>query len=178
MKSNTSNASNRILQNNNKESESVLKSPVPKKRKAPDIEEMLSDRTKEELVEFLMKLASENEEIKQRIELNFEDGNDESELSKSIALIRTIISKNSDRHGFVAYGDAYEAVKGADLVLEKARFAFEQNKTVHALQLSLCVIHEMMDLLQGADDSDGVIGGVIEETFAFIDELMVERSAL
>ena len=174
MKSNTSNASNWILQNN-KESESVLKSPVPKKRKATDIEEILSDRTKEELVEFLLKLASENEEIKQRIELNFEDGNDEAEISKSIALIRTIIRNNSDRHGFVAYGDAYEAVKGADLVLEKARFAFEQNKTVHALQLSLCVIHEMMDLLQCADDSDGVIGGVIEETFAFIDKLMVDE---
>jgi len=123
------------------------------------------------LAEFLLDLASENEEIKQRIELDFEDGNDEGELYKSIALIRTIIRNNSDKHGFSAYGDAYEAVKGADLVLEKARIASDQNKTVHALQLSLCVIHEMMDLLQGADDSDGVIGGVIEESFAFIEEI-------
>ena len=166
---------NKQTPQNSKGSESVLKSPVLKKRKAPDLEEILSDRTKEELVEFLLDLASENEEIKQRIELNFEDGNDEGELSKSIALIGTFIRNNSDKHGFVAYGDAYEAVKGADLVLEKARFASEQNKTVHALQLSLCVIHEMMDLLQGADDSDGVIGGVIEESLAFIDELMVDE---
>jgi len=29
----------------------------------------------------------------------------------------------SDHDGFVAYGDTDEAVKGADLVLDKARFA-------------------------------------------------------
>ncbi|WP_291300365.1 hypothetical protein [Desulfosporosinus sp. BICA1-9] len=119
----------------------------------------------------MLDIVTEYEEIKRRIELNFDDGNDEDGLSKSIALIRTFISNNSDRHGFVAYGDTGDAVKGADLVLEKAHFALEQNKPVHALQLSLCVIQEMMDLLQGADDSDGVIGEIIEESLAFIDEM-------
>ena len=60
-------------------------------------------------------------------------------------------------------------------MLEKAHFALEKNKPVHALQLSLCVIQEMMDLLQGADDSDGVIGGVIEESLAFIDEMSADE---
>jgi len=170
MKNNLSKEYNQISQDSG-DSESVLKSPVPKKRKAPNIEKILSDRTKEELVEFLLDIANEYEEIKRRIELNFDDGNDEAELSKAIALIRTYINNNSDRHGFVAYGDTGEAVRGAELVLEKAHFALEQNKPVHALQLSLCVIQEMMDLLQGADDSDGVIGGVIEESLAFIDEM-------
>lgn len=125
--------------------------------KAPDIEKILSDRTKDELVEFLLDIASEYEEIKQRIELNFDNGNDEDEITKSIALIRTFIRNNSVRHGFVAYRDTDEAVKGAELVLEKARCAFEQNKTMHALDLALCVIHEMIELLQEADDSNGVI---------------------
>jgi len=170
MKNNLSKGNNQISQNSG-DSEYVLKSPVPKKRKEPNIEKILSDRTKEELVEFLLDIASEYEEIKRRIELNFDDGNDEAELSKAIALIRTYINNNSDRHGFVAYGDTGEAVRGADLVLEKAHFALEQNKPVHALQLSLCVIQEMMDLLQDADDSGGVIGEVIEESLALIDEM-------
>jgi hypothetical protein len=153
-------------------SEVAIKSPVPKKRKAADIEKILSDRTKNELVEFLLDIASEYEEIKQRIELNFDEGNDEDEITKSITLIRTFIRNNSDRHGFVSYGDTDEAVKGAELVLEKARFAFEQNKTIHAVELALCVIHEMIDLFQGADDSNGVIGGKIEESFAFISEII------
>ena len=123
----------------------------------------------------MLDIASEYEEIKRRIELNFDNGNDEAELSKAMALIRTYISNNSDRHGFVAYGDTGEAVRGADLVLEKAHSALEQNKPVHALQLSLCVIQEMMDLLQDADDSGGVIGEVIEESLAFIDEMSGDK---
>ncbi|WP_243454439.1 SWIM zinc finger family protein [Desulfosporosinus fructosivorans] len=174
IKKNLSKGYNQISQDSG-DLESVLKSPVPKKRKAPNIEKILSDRTKEELVEFLLDIVTEYEEIKRRIELNFDDGNDEAELSKAIALIRTYINNKSDRHGFVAYGDTGEAVRGADLVLEKAHFALEKNKTVHALQLSLCVIQEMMDLLQGADDSDGVIGGVIEESLALIDEMCGDK---
>jgi len=160
---------------NSTASEAVFKSPVPKKRKAPDIKKILSERTKDELVEFLLDIASEYEEIKQRIELDFDDGNDEDEIRKAIELIRTFIRNNSDRYGFVAYGDTDEAVKGADLVLEKARSAFEKNKTMHALDLALCVIHEMMDLLEGADDSDGVVGGVNEESFAFINEIIEDE---
>ncbi len=161
---------------NRSDSGTVLKSPAEKKkRKAPDIEKILSERTKDELVEFLLDIASGYEEIKQRIELNFGDGNDEDEIRKSIELIRTFIRNNSDYYGFVDYADTYEAVKGADLVLEKARSAFEKNKTMHALDLALCVIHEMMDLLEGADDSDGIVGGVIEESFAFISEIIQDE---
>ena len=165
-------SSNNHIPKNSMDSEVALKSLVPKKRKAHDIEKILSDRTKDELVEFLLDIASEYEEIKQRIELNFDNENDEDEIAKAIALITTFIRNNSDRRGFVAYGDTNEAAKGADLVLKKARFAFEQNKTMHAVELALVVTHEMIDLLQEADDSDGVIGGVIEESFAFISEII------
>lgn len=148
------------------------KSPVVKKRKTIDIKKILSNRTKDELVEFLFNIATEYEEIKRRIELNFDIGNDEDEINKSIALIRTYIEKNSDKWGFVSYGDADEAVKGAEMVLEKARYAFVENKTLHAVELALCVTHEMIDLLQGADDSDGVIGSMVAESFSLIDEII------
>ena len=85
IKNNLSKEYNQISQDSG-DSESIPK--VPKKRKAPNIEKILSDRTKEELVEFLLDIVNEYEEIKRRIELNFDDGNDEAELSKAIALIR------------------------------------------------------------------------------------------
>lgn len=120
----------------------------------------------------MLDIASEYEEIKRRIELNFNVGNDEDEINKSIALIRTYINNNSDEWGFVRYGNTSEAVKGAAMVLEKARYALKRNKTTHAVKLALCIIQEMIDLLEGADDSDGVIGETIEESFAFIAEII------
>ncbi|HWQ76762.1 MAG TPA: hypothetical protein VN441_15765 [Syntrophomonas sp.] len=61
-------------------------------------------------------------------------------------------------------------------MLEKARSALTKKKTRHALELSLCVIHEMMDMLESADDSDGVIGGEIGESLAFIREIVEDES--
>ncbi len=149
----------------------VPKSASPQKRKTLDIRKILSERTKDELIEFLMTIAAEYEEIKRQIELDFNAGNDDEEIRQSMTLIRTFIKKNSDRHGFIAYRDTWAAVKGADLVLEKARAALAKNKIKHSLELALCVIHEMMDLLESADDSNGVVGGKIEESLALIREL-------
>jgi hypothetical protein len=140
-----------------------------------NFEKILSERTKDELVGILLAIASEYEEIKQRIELNFADENDEDEISRSITLMRTFISNNSDRDGFVSYEDINEAVKGADLVLEKACAALEKNKTMHALELALCIVHEMTGLLYCTDDSDGTVEGVIEESFGFIDEMIEDE---
>ena len=172
---NNSSHGNSLFCTDSPDEETLHKSAIPKRRKAPYIEKILTERTKEELVEFLLTIASEYEEIKQRIELNFTDENDEDEISRSITLMRTFIEKKSDRHGFVAYGDTFEAVKGADLVLEKARSALEKNKTMHALELVLCVAHEMINLLQYADDSDGAIGCIVEESFHFIDEIVEDE---
>lgn len=157
------------------DSEGTIKSPVFNQGKTNDIKQTLSNMTKDELVEFLLDIASEYEEIRHRIELNFNHEQDEDEIAKAIDLIRTYISNNSDRYGFVSYRDTSAAIKGADMVLDKARFSFVQNNNMHAIELALCVIHEMMELLQRADDSDGAIGEVIEESLAFMSEITVNE---
>ncbi|MGF7046824.1 hypothetical protein J2T13_001326 [Paenibacillus sp. DS2015] len=154
------------------DSEAIIKSPVSKIRKVPNIEKILSDMTKQELVRFLLDIALEYEEIKQRIELNFNDEDDEDVMANAIELIQTSIRNNADRYGFVTYRDTDAAVKGADMVLDKARSSFAQNNNMFAVELVLCVTQEMIDLLQRADDSNGVIGGVIEESFSVISEII------
>jgi len=56
--------------------------------------------------------------------------------------------------------------------LENARQAGEQNKAVHALNLILCVLHEMVELHKGMDDYYDVIGGVIEESLTIIHSIV------
>jgi hypothetical protein len=145
---------------------------APKAVKASDMREILAGRTKDELVEFLLELAAEYREIKQRIALNFNDESDGDEIQKSVMLIRTYIKNHSDRYGYVTYRETREAIKGADLVLEKAEFALEANKHGHALNLAFCVIREMLNLFENADDSDGEISGEIEEALTLIHEIV------
>ena len=51
-----------------------------------------------------------------------------------------------------------------------------QNKTEHALDLVICVLHEMMDLLEGCDDSDGDVGGKVEYSLSTIQEIAGRKS--
>lgn len=148
------------------------KFPPAKKNSDANIKNILLSRTKEDIVKFLLDIASENEEIKQRILLKFDEADDEKEMSQAVALIHVYVRNNSDRHGFVDYRSTSEAIYGAELVLDKADFALGKGKPVHAVNLALCVVQEMVDLLQGADDSDGEIGGVIERGFTFITEII------
>ena len=141
-------------------------------KQAPDLKDILSKRTKDELIELLLKAASEHDEIRRRIELHYDVADDADEIDKSSNLIRSYIDAISDSDGYVSFNDVGEAVQGADLVLEKASIARDRGKPAHAIDLILCVIHEMMVLLIGCDDSDGTVSGIIEESISLISEIV------
>ena len=133
--------------------------PAPLQKRS--LESILTSQTKENLVDFLLDLANESEELDQRLRFEFNQADEQQELQQSVRLIRSYIDRCSGRHGFVEYGYTAEATQGAKLVLDKARSAIEKNNMLHALDLILNVLHEMMKLLNNCDDSDGDVGDVI-----------------
>ncbi len=157
-------------QSSNKEQE--VGSPKGGEDYELDIEQILSARTKEELIDFLVEISYEYKEVTQRIMLEFANGDNEEELLKAASLIHTYINNSSDRHGFVDYMNTDNAVYGAELVLEKAGVAIDEDNVLHAVNLILCAIREMVDLIQDADDSGGTIGAVIDNGFSCIDEII------
>lgn len=154
----------------------IGKCKSPKQEKRNSLDSILAERSKEELVEYLLDIASEYDEIGNRMRYDFDTVDDQNKLVQSAKLIRSYIKKSSDRRGFVAYGHTAEATRGAYLVIEKARSALMRNKTEHALGLVICVLHEMMDLLEGCDDSDGDVGGKIEDALNTINEIVARKS--
>lgn len=148
--------------------------PAPPKKRS--LESILTSQSKEKLVSFLLNLANESEEFSQRLSFEFDQVDEKLVLQQSIQLIRSYIDRNSDRHGFVAYRQTAEATQGARLVLEKARSAFKKNSLLHALDLILCVMHEMIKLLNHSDDSDGNVGDVIAASLELAGELTAAQS--
>jgi hypothetical protein len=137
---------------------SALKNKVKKKK---DLRKILSECAKKELVDFLSQLAEEDDAIKTRIEFSFDKSGGDSGIGASVALIRSFIDKYADRTGFIGYRAARHAIEGVDTVLKRAQDALSSGKPLLALDLTLCVAHEMVDLLQSADDSNGEIGGAV-----------------
>jgi hypothetical protein len=152
----------------NTESTPSGKAAARQKSKKPDLRQILSERPKEELIALLMDIADKNRDLRTHLEYHFQSDNQEDELQKSVKLIRSYIKTNSDRHGYVDYRSAGDAVRGAELVLEKACSVDEEGNCLLALDLVLCVMQEMADLLGKADDSDGIISGEIYQCFEII----------
>lgn len=142
---------------------------------------ILSAQPKEKLVHFLASLALEYNEIGQRVELEFDSKDEKQEVKRCISLIRSYIRQHSDIDGFIPYKEAFGATKGARMVIERAEKATSCGEYTRALGLYLCVLHEMVPLLQYADDSSGSISTVIEETLegikALVDQVLTSKES-
>ena len=128
----------------------------------PSLKELLEVESKEALVSLLLSIASEGGPAAERIRLSLSKADGQEELDDCRALIRSYIDRHSDPRGFVSWRSVDRAVDGAFLVAEKASAAFDEEEWMRGLELHLCIVEEMIELLQTADDSGGGVGGVIE----------------
>ncbi|GIO41401.1 SWIM zinc finger family protein [Paenibacillus apis] len=127
------------------------------------LSEQLNTLSKEQLVSLLTEYALEMREVKNRLDLYFMKSNEIEDMGQYVKIIRTYVKMHSERDGFVTYRNVSRAVVGAEEVLEKAWQAEDKGKYLLAAQISFCVMDEMADLMQSSDDSDGTIGGIIED---------------
>lgn len=85
-----------------------------------DIRSILAEQSKEDLVEFILLMIQEDQDIAKQVRLRYERGDVKTELSSCRELIRSHIRKHVDRHGFIAYGKVSKAIRGGELVLQRA----------------------------------------------------------
>ncbi|GGG67568.1 SWIM zinc finger family protein [Paenibacillus radicis (ex Gao et al. 2016)] len=133
--------------------------PVSKKT----IADQLSNLSKDELITMLVHFSDEIKEVKQALSLKFIDADSKEGLNQYKKVIRASIKQYSDRHGFVPYRNVYPSIAGASKILEKAEEQLESRHHLRAAEISFCVMHEMVNLLQSCDDSDGYVGDLIKE---------------
>ncbi|WP_199621658.1 SWIM zinc finger family protein [Paenibacillus alkalitolerans] len=147
---------------------------APDSLKLPTLKELLESESKEKLIDLLLLLAADSDVAEQLIKLHVSKAGGSEELEECRKLIRSYIDANSDGYGFVNWRNVDDAVEGALMAAGKAREAHEAAEWTRAVTLNLCILEEMVDLLQGADDSSGTIGGVIDECLERIHEVTLE----
>ena len=82
--------------------------------------------------------------------------------------VKAILQSAKGRHGFIEWNQAGAVGKAVNDMLVNARKHLEQQHYQTALLISCAVLEEMVKALQFADDSDGDIGGCIEEAMEII----------
>ncbi|MGG3625272.1 SWIM zinc finger family protein [Bacillus gobiensis] len=146
-------------------------SEKPKNKKS-DIRKTLADLSYDELQEMIIKLSEENYDIKKNI--LFQYGAKEDEIQSSKKLIKEYINKAKSR-GFIEWNRVSDALRGAEMSLEKADKKMEVGETESAVFLSITVLSPVVDMLQYCDDSNGFVGSVIEESFDIIDQALTSN---
>lgn len=134
----------------------------------------LSQQSKEKLILFLLSLAEDNSIIADQIKAEFCSGIGEKE--NWIRLMKRSIEQAEDKHGFINYRNCRHAVEGAYKVLERGQTAANNKEYEFAVDLALCVMAEMADLLEFADDSDGDVGMVIDDAQHLLTVIAAEIS--
>lgn len=140
-----------------------------------DLRKLLIEKSNNELVDFLISLTNQYKEINSQIRLQFFSGDEGEEIKLCKELIEMYIKQNSDKDGYVSYYQSFEAVKGAKIVMKKARDIFFSHNYYHSIGIILCVIHELMKLMRCSDDSGSVVGDLLHESFDLIEDIIVNE---
>lgn len=82
--------------------------------------------------------------------------------------LQALIKTYSDKHGFVGYREAKRLGSIVGEMAEEAMDDLSNGQIQKSMFVALAIIEQMSDLLNDADDSDGQIGGSIEEAFTLL----------
>jgi hypothetical protein len=142
------------------------------------LKQLLEAESKESLITLLLSLVADSHVAEQRVKLHVSKAGGAAELEECRKLIRSTINVHADHHGFVNWRSVSRAVGGAEMVAEKACEAADDAEWVRAVELNLCVMEEMVDFLQEADDSSGTVGGIIDQVLESIDVITVQSDRI
>ncbi|WP_426449627.1 SWIM zinc finger family protein [Paenibacillus sp. S-38] len=142
--------------------------------KQADLKTLLSGCRQEELVDLLMILARDAG-VEERIRLHLGRDDVDSAVEQSRRLIRSHIDNQRQRDGFVTYGRVSSAVRGAEMVLEKAQRELQKGAAMQAVRLALCIMEELIEFIQECDDSGGYISPLLDESLGVIAEAVLDE---
>ena len=140
-----------------------------KKYKEPEIKEVLSNLSKEKLIDIILDITQKDRTLENSLIVRYSKGDSEQELKKCKKLIYSIVRKHLGREGFISYREAGYFVRDMEELLEKVR---ETDDIILTLDIAFLVIDEGIEAFQYADDSDGDVGCLVSETIGLIGEVI------
>lgn len=131
-----------------------------------DLTVVLNGLSKDELIRIVNEFAREDLILKNRLFLQYSKKTREQELKSFKSLVRAIVSKYAGREAFIGYRETGSfASELGDCLLQIE----ESEDALIALDLAFILLEEAIEAFQYADDSDGDIGSLVEDTLEVID---------
>ena len=105
----------------------------------------------------------------------FEQKTQKIDVDKYAKIIRRGISAASDRHGYIDYYHAENAVSEANDLLSMYEESFKTSDPAEIISVCFAVIEEAAPELECSDDSEGEIYSVVEEAIGLLKRTVMEH---
>lgn len=148
-----------------KQSGSEKKKPAAK----ASLEKLLQEITIKEYQDFIRQYAAKDKDFKTEFELHFSDKDDSIDVEKKYAeLIRKIINKHSDT-GFIDYRATSRLTGDINKLYITGTELIKHNNFSNAFALAKPLLKSMMEAITESDDSNGNIGGTIDDAISLLE---------
>lgn len=154
----------------NSEDISIKKDTV----KQLDIKDVLTNLSKEELINIIVDISDKDETLRNSIIMRYSKGEDIEEIEKCKNFIDSIVIKYTSE-GFITYRQTGDFASEMGELLEKIR---DTEDTLLALDIAFLLLEESIEAFQYADDSSGEIGFLVTETIGLIGDISVDTDDL
>lgn len=145
----------------------ALQLPVNDDEEPVDLEIILANLSKDELIRIVLDLSDEYDEVEKKLLFHYAPAEDEVVASQK--LIKEYMHQSMSG-GFIDWRSVDHALQGAELTLDKVRAKINTDEAESAVLLSILVLSNVVDMLQFCDDSSGSVGFVIHDSLTLIDE--------
>jgi hypothetical protein len=152
-----------------------LSKSFTKKKKSKSVtqqlNEVLDKISHEELKEFIQEHCKTDKQFRNLFLSGFAHLNESQSKEFYKKQIKSIVNLATDRHGFIGWHEMKYLEQGIDPIITIAEKQFESKNFKNAFYICTALMEEMNEAIQFSDDSNGVIGGIIDSSYGMLSEI-------
>lgn len=145
---------------------------LPKKKKRKSVEQQLKDVLNKvslsELKEFIQEHSKIDKQFRNLFLSNFAHLNESQSKEFYQKQIRSIVNSATDRHGFIGWHEIKYLEQGIDPIIVISEKQLENKNHINAFYICTALMEEMTEAIQFSDDSNGVLGGIIDSSYEML----------
>lgn len=157
----------------NNQSESSVKMEKGKSV-TQQLNEILEKISYQELKEFIVDQGKTDKQFRNLFLSTFSYLDDSQSKKFYQKQINSIVNSSTDRHGFIGWHEMSKFEKAIYPIICNADKQFEDKNYKIAYYICTALMEEMTKAIQFSDDSNGVIGGIINNSHGILDEIASE----
>jgi len=146
--------------------------PPPKKKKRKSItqqlNEILDKVSHSELKDFIREQGKIDKQFRNLFLSSFAHLNASQSKEFYQRQIKSIINSATDRQGFIGWHEMKYLEQGIDPIIAISEKQLESKNYINAFYICTALMEEMTEAIQFSDDSNGVLGGIIDSSYEML----------